>query len=334
MVKLMGEVALETRHLVDPELLPMLDVFPALTISRETLAETRATVAQLFEQMQPAADPTLAGITMQERQVPGPAGAPDVPVRIYQPAAAVGIVPALLWIHGGGYVLGSAAEDDHQVRTIVAATGCAAVSVDYRLAPEAPSPAAVEDCYAALRWLHDQAGALGVDPARLAIGGASAGGGLAACLGLLARDRGEVPVAFQLLIYPMLDDRTAASANTNPYTGEFIWTRESNHFGWASYLGEEPGGPDISPYAAAARATDVAGLPPTYISTCALDLFLEEDLEYTRRLMRAGVPTELHVYPGAFHGFDMVTEAQASRSFARDFLSALARGLRLAAPAG
>ena len=167
MVKLMGEVALETRHLVDPELLSMLDVFPALTISQETLAETRATVAQLFEQMQPAADPTLAGITMQERQVPGPAGAPDVPVRIYQPAAAVGVVPALLWIHGGGYVLGSAAEDDHQVRTIVAATGCAAVSVDYRLAPEAPSPAAVEDCYAALRWLHDQAGALGVDPARV-----------------------------------------------------------------------------------------------------------------------------------------------------------------------
>lgn len=334
MVKLMGEVALETRHLVDPELLPMLDVFPALTISRETLAETRATVAQLFEQMQPAADPTLAGITMQERQVPGPSGAPDVPVRIYQPAAAVGVVPALLWIHGGGYVLGSAAEDDHQVRTIVAATGCAAVSVDYRLAPEAPSPAAVEDCYAALRWLHDQAGALGVDPARLAIGGASAGGGLAACLGLLARDRGEVPVAFQLLIYPMLDDRTAASDDTNPYAGEFIWTRESNHFGWASYLGEDPGGPDVSPYAAAARAESVAGLPPTYICTGALDLFLEEDLEYARRLMRAGVPTELHVYPGAFHGFDMVTEAQVSRSFARDFLSALARGLRLAAPAG
>lgn len=323
---------METRYLVDPELLSLLDAFPTSTISQENLSEIRAETDQRFPVA--AADEAQESISMQERHVPGPVGAPDVLVRIYHPAAAVGAAPALLWIHGGGFILGSAAEDDPVVRTIVAATGCAAVSVDYRLAPEAPFPAGIEDCYAALTWLHDHAGALGIDPGRLAIGGASAGGGLAACLGLLVRDRGEIPLALQILIYPMLDDRTAVSDDTNPYTGQYIWTRESNHFGWASYLGADPGGPDVSPYAAAARAARLEGLPATFICTGALDLFMEEDLEYARRLMRAGVPTELHVYPGAYHGFDLVPEAQVSRSFTRDYLSALRRGLGLDARAG
>lgn len=234
-------------------------------------------------------------------------------------------LPALLWIHGGGYVIGSADGEDAGVKSMVSAVGCAAVSVDYRLAPETPHPGPVEDCYAALKWMYTHASELGVDATRIAIGGASAGGGLAAALGLLARDRGEVPLVFQLLIYPMLDDRTVILADPHPYTGEFIWTAEANRFGWRSLLGQEPGGPDVSPYAAAARAESLAGLPPTFINVGSLDLFLEEDLEYARRLMRAGVPTELHVYPGAYHGFNMVADAQVTQAAARDELSALKR---------
>jgi acetyl esterase/lipase len=183
-----------------------------------------------------------------------------------------------------------------------------------------------EDCYAALKWVYTHARDLGVDAARIAIGGESAGGGLTASLALLTRDRGEVPLVFQLLIYPMLDDRTGTLADPHPYTGEYIWTADSNRFGWKALLGQEPGGPDVSPYAAAARAQHLEGLPPAFIGVGTLDLFLEEDLEYARRLIRAGVPTELHVYPGAYHGFLLlVPGARVSQSFARDYLNALTR---------
>lgn len=214
------------------------------------------------------------------------------------------------------------------MKNLVTQLGCAIVSVDYRLAPETPHPGPVEDCYAALKWLYTNAADLGVDVGRLAIGGASAGGGLAAGLGLLTRDRAEVPLAFQLLIYPMLDDRTAVTTDPHPYTGEFIWTAEANHFGWSSLLGQEPGSEGVSPYAAAARAESLAGLPPTYICVGALDLFMEEDIEYARRLVRAGVPTELHLYPGAYHGFNMMPGAQMSLAYERDYLNALRRALQ------
>jgi acetyl esterase/lipase len=228
-------------------------------------------------------------------------------------------------MHGGGYVLGSAAEDVLGVKDIVSAVGCAVVSVDYRLAPETPHPGPLEDCYAALKWLYTQSRELGVNPAQIAIGGGSAGGGLTAALGLLSRDRGEIPLIFQLLIYPMLDDRTVTASDPHPYTGEFIWTPENNRFGWKSLLGREPGGPDVSPYAAAGRAEHLEGLPPAFISVGALDLFLEEDVEYARRLLRAGVPTELHVYPGAYHGYNLIPNAQVSLLAARDRLAALKR---------
>src|SRR5258708_25352910 len=222
-------------------------------------------------------------------------------------------------------MMGAPEQEDLTVKNMVSAIGCVAVSVDYRLAPETRHPGPVEDCYAAVHWLSTHAGELGVDTSRIAIGGGSAGGGLAAALGLLARDRGEIPLAFQLLIHPMLDDRTCTLAETHPYTGEFIWTREANRFGWTSLLGQEPGLPDVSPYAAAARAEHLEDLPPTFINVGALDLFLEEDLEYARRLMRAGVPTELHVYPGAYHGFRMVPDAQVTQAAQPDPLTALKR---------
>jgi acetyl esterase/lipase len=253
-----------------------------------------------------------------------------VRVLVYLPQNAPHPLPALLWIHGGGYVLGSADENDPEVKAFVSEAGCVAVSVNYRLAPETPYPGAVEDCYAALKWLYTHVAELGVDPNRIAIGGGSAGGGLAAALGLLARDRGEVPLIFELLIYPMLDDRTVTADDPHPYTGEFGWTREVNHFGWKSLLGHEPGTGDVSPYAAPARAESLAGLPPTYINVGAIDLFLEEDIEYARRLMRAGVPTELHVYPGAYHGFPGIPQAQVTQAFYRDMFNALRRALQKA----
>jgi acetyl esterase/lipase len=315
---------MDTRHLVDPELVAMLDVFPALSLSTEALPQMRTMLKETMAQMK-AAQPEFPDIAVSERRIPGPPGAPDVRVLVYLPKNVATPTPALLWIHGGGYVLGSADEEELNVKRIISATGCAAVSVDYRLAPETPHPGPVEDCYAALKWLHAHANELGVDATRIAIGGASAGGGLTAALALLTRDRGEVPLVFQLLIYPMLDDRTATVKEPHPYTGEFVWTADANRFGWAALLGKEPGGPDVSPYAAAARAERLEGLPPAFINVGTLDLFLEEDLEYARRLMRAGVPTELHVYPGAYHGFNMVADANVSQAFTRDYLNALTR---------
>lgn len=317
---------MDTRHLVDPELVAALDLSPELALTDETLAQVRAERAQLYEQTK-ASLPAFPDIEVTERHIPGPEGAPDVRVLVYLPKNLPRPLPALLWIHGGGYVLGSADENDPEVKNFVTEVGCAAVSVDYRLAPETPHPGPVEDCYAALKWLYTHAAELGVDSNRIAIGGGSAGGGLAAALGLLTRDRGEVPLVFELLIYPMLDDRTAATDDPHPYTGEFGWTHETNHFGWKSLLGHEPGTGDVSPYAAAARAEHLAGLPPTYINVGALDLFLEENIEYARRLMREGVPTELHVYPGAYHGFPQTPEAQVTQAFYRDMRNALRRAL-------
>ena len=229
---------------------------------------------------------------------------PGVMVRVHRPVATSAARPCLVWMHGGGLVLGTAAGDDARFDAWCRMFDMVGVSVEYRLAPETKYPGPLDDCYAALRWVHDNAASLGVDPARIGIGGASAGGGLAAGLGLLARDRGEVPVAFQLLIYPMIDDRqvTVSSTWVDP-----IWPPTANTYGWTAYLGGAKGGPNVPIYAAAARATDLAGLPPTYLCVGALDGFSDEDIDYAVRLRHAGVPTELHVYDGAPHGFDSLT---------------------------
>ncbi len=315
-----------TRPLVDPELAAMLDQIPTVELTEEIVKQVRA-MDQIMRSQKLPDLPTFPDIEVTECFVPGPEGAPEVRVLVYLPIKVEGLRSTLLWIHGGGYILGTPEQEDLMVKNMVSAIGCVAVSVDYRLAPETRHPGPVEDCYAVLKWLHTHASELKVDPTRIAIGGSSAGGGLAAALGLLARDRGEIPLAFQLMIQPMLDDRTCTLAEPHPYTGEFIWTRAANRFGWISLLGQEPGLPDVSPYAAAARAEHLEGLPPTFISAGALDLFLEEDLEYARRLTRAGVPTEFHLYPGAYHGFRMVADAQVTQTAARDQLAALKRAL-------
>ena len=287
---------------VDPELLPALELYPPTELNLENLAATREMGAKMNLEMN-AQLPEVEGVTQEDQLVPGPAGDPDVRVRIYRPSEQKETSPGFLWIHGGGYLLGSIDGDDYGNKLRVKKVGCVIVSVDYRLAPEHPYPAPVEDCYAALKWTFDHADELGIDSSRIAIGGASAGGGLAAGLVLLARDRAENDVAFQMLVYPMIDDCNIAPAS-EALPDTLIWSRAKNLFGWTSYLGREPGGDDVPYTAAASRATDVSGLPPALIVVGDLDLFVDEDVAYARRLIQAGVPTELHVYPGAYHGFN------------------------------
>jgi acetyl esterase/lipase len=302
-------------------LLDLLATFPALELTAEILPQVRAAPPLAFGPATSRDD-----VDVKTQSIPGPAGAPSVGVMIYTPRKRGQRLPCVLHIHGGGYVLGSAAELELVHRLLSSEAQCIIVSVDYRLAPETRFPGAVEDCYAALRWIYSQAAELGVDHQRIGVMGESAGGGLAAALALLSRDRAEYRLAFQHLIYPMIDDRTCTEA-PHPYAGEFLWTPVNNAFGWSSLLGTPPGSPGVSPYAAAARAVDLAGLPRTYIATAALDLFVEENIDYARRLLRQGVPVELHVYPGAFHAFDLAPDAQVSKQARRDSLAALRRAL-------
>jgi len=216
-------------------------------------------------------------------------------------------------MHGGGMIVGNLDADNVLLSEYVEQIGCVAVSVEYRLAPENPHPAPVEDCYAGLVWTVEHADELGIDATRLAIGGGSAGGGLAAGTALLARDRGGPALCYQMLVYPMLDDR-----NTTPSSYEItdlgIWDRAANIGGWQALLGGQAGTEGVSPYAAPARATDLSGLPPAFIDVGTADLFRDEDIDYAQRLMRAGVPVELHVYPGAYHAFEFALTARLTQT--------------------
>lgn len=307
-------------HLIDPDLKDLLAASPDFELNAADLPAIRKDMMK-FMSRAAKDDPD---VRTKRMIAPGTAenGFHDVPVVGYFPPGEATNRPAILHIHGGGYVMGSPDMTDALNKLHAKALGCVIISVDYRLAPETAFPGPVEDCYAALRWL-SQTPSLGVDPARIGVKGESAGGGLAAGLTLLARDRGGPSLLFQHLIYPMIDDRTSVEAAKNGYAGEFVWTHRKNIFGWTCLLGKPPGSDDVSPYAAAARASDLAGLPPTYLAVGALDLFVEENVDYARRLMRAGVPVELHVYPGAFHGFQLATEARVAAAAARDSGDAL-----------
>lgn len=237
-------------------------------------------------------------------RVPGARGAPDVSVYVLNEKAGASGRPAILHTHGGGFIAGNAASETGKLLKLAKALDCVIVTVEYRLAPETPFPGPLEDCYAALKWLHGNAAALGVDPGRIALMGGSAGGGLAAMLAIAARDRGEVPILFQMLIYPMLDDRTGSTRAVPSPIGTITWTATANRFGWSSFLGMKAGSSHPPKGAVPARVESVKGLPPTFIGVGSIDLFVQEDVEYANRLMAAGIPTQLLVVPGAFHGFE------------------------------
>lgn len=307
----------------DPEIRAILEAGPTLgVVNADTLERVRANRLLLNEQVELSSE-----VVRSDRTVPGPEGAPDIRIRVHRRADLEGRtdLPCLFWIHGGGYVLGSPEQDDLRFDRWCQRFDLVGVAVQYRLAPEHPYPAAIEDCYAGLRWVKRHGAELGVDTDRVGIGGPSGGGGLAAALALIVRDRGELSIDYQLLIYPMIDDTlTSGTANFDVP----VWNRESNHFGWSSYIGDLFGSDDVPPHAAPARAADLTGLPPTYLMVGTLDGFADEDIAYATRLNHAGVSVELHVYPGAPHGFEgFAPGAALSRQARRDINTWLARRL-------
>ncbi len=301
---------------IDPEVMAGLDRMPPGLddLSRETVRDVRAARAAL-----PVPDvPTEIVVT--EHALTSAHG--TVRVLVYgHPARATGA--GVLWIHGGGYVLGSA--EDDRARLIAEHVGSTVVSVDYRLAPEHPFPAGVEDCHASLSWMVERASELKIDSSRLAIAGQSGGGGMAAGLALLNRDRQGPPLVLQLLLYPMIDN--LHDTPSGAFVNHPVWNRATSLRAWEMYLDGTPGA-QASPYAAAARATDLTGLPPTYICVGTEDLFRDENIDYARRLMTAGVTTELAVFPGLYHGGDLfVPDAGVSQRLHQSFLAALAHAL-------
>jgi acetyl esterase/lipase len=292
--------SMSTIDLVDPELRDALALWPQLPLTADSLTQRRT---DLLRVLGAVPQPDLPDIVADEIRVESAFGAKPIRVLTYRPVKADKPLPTFVHIHGGGFVMGAPEMKDVENRLLASELRCAIYSVDHRLAPEAPHPAPLEDIYSVFTWLHGNTGQLGLDPARIGIKGESGGGGFAAAAALYARDQQGPKFAFQHMIYPMIDDRMAVRKDLHPHVGEFVWTQENNYFGWRSLLGREPGSAGVSPYAAASRAADVSGLPPTYISVGSLDLFLEENMTYADRLSRAGVPIEFHMYPGTYHGF-------------------------------
>ena len=303
----------------DPELTELVELLPSGTLDDVVVA--REGLDAVLSMLNVDLDTT--GLSIEDLTVPGPAGAPEVPVRVYRPDAPSGA--GLLYLHGGGFVLGSLDSEHAGAVLLARELGVVVVSVDYRLAPEDPFPAGLEDCYSALQWLHTHAGENGVDTSRIGVIGQSAGGGLAAGLALLARDRGGPELCFQYLGIPELDDRLTTPSMT-AFVDTPLWSRPNAVLSWQHYLAGATGD-DVSPYAAPARATDLAGLPPAYISTMEFDPLRDEGIHYALGLMAAGVSCELHSFPGTFHGSAIATGAAVSRRAMAETLEVLRRRL-------
>jgi acetyl esterase/lipase len=264
-------------------------------------------------------------VTVENTDIPGPDGAPPVGVRIYTPKSSGSALPALVYFHGGAFVIGDLYTEEHRCLRLAADGGCVVVSVDYRLAPENPFPAGVEDCYTALGWVTAHARELGVDGDRIAVGGASAGGALSAAVALMARDRGTFALALQLLIYPVIDDRME-TASMRAFSTTPVWNSGSNAQMWDHYLGVKRD--YVSNYAAPGRCTDLSDLPPAYVMTAEFDPLRDEGIAYAQRLMQAGIPTELHCFTGACHGFDILAPTiELSRRAVDEQVSAVVRAL-------
>ena len=307
----------------DPELAAAIEMLPNVDLT--DIVKARAEFDELIAQL-PSADTT--GLTVTDLTVPGPDGAPDLPLRIYVPERPSGPV-GIYDVHGGGFVLGSVEMMHAGNSALARETGAVVVSVDYRLAPEHPYPAGLEDCYTGLVWFAEHAGEYGVDPDRIAIHGISAGGGLCAGLALLARDRGGPSIAFQYLGVPEVDDRLT-TPSMRRFTDTPMWNQPKAVISWDAYLGAGvPGTPDVPVYAAPARAGDLTGLPPAYVSAMEFDPLRDEGIAYALGLQAAGVQVELHMFPGTFHGSSLVEHAAISQLERSEEITVLRRGLRL-----
>lgn len=309
---------MDTRHLVDREIAPLIDLFPRVDLDSAPIAQIRAKAAETYSILPP---PVIAP---ERLLVPSIHGGPDIPVFLFRPADTRAGGGAILHIHGGGMVMGSVLQMQAGPAMLAAAAGVPVASVEYRLAPENPFPAPQEDCHSALSWLAGRADALGFDAGRIVVAGESAGGGLAAALAIMARDLGGPAIAGQLLTYPMLDHRTGSDScpYANPTTGEFIWTRASNRFGWRALQGDYRIDDARRGWFSPSLAEDLSNLPPAYIATGSLDLFFDENLDYARRLVAAGVPVDLHSYAGAIHAFNAIPDAALSQRFNGGVLAA------------
>lgn len=315
---------MSTKHLLDPELHAIVEQMPAIKFSAEMLPKFRAARNKEVVLGKPSDYKVKREEIFISRAQGRFCSGASVRALLYVPENPCGA--AYLHIHGGGYIIGLPEQSDPPNLTLASKLGLTILSVSYRLGPEHPIPAPIEDCYTGLAWLHEQAAELGIDRTRIAIGGESAGGGLAAALAIYARDLGEYEICHQHLTYPMLDNQTGTTDHLgDPWVGEFVWTRESNQFGWQAYLGEQPA---IAPQVPA-RVADFSGLPPAWIYTVGLDLFRDENIRYAQGLMAAGIAVELTVYPGACHGFQMVPNTKAGASYARSHRAALARALQI-----
>jgi acetyl esterase/lipase len=311
----------------DPELAAALAAVAGQTPRVFTLDQIPA-LRQADRGIPPVSDAELSkggAFEITERQVPGPLGAPEISLLICRPAGTSAPTAGIYHVHGGGMIIGNNRTGLPQILECAADLRAAVISVEYRLAPETPYPGPVEDCYAGLAWTAAHAGELGIDPNRIIVAGASAGGGLAAAVALLARDRGGPALAAQLLMRPMLDDRND-TLSSRQMAGLGIWDRAANETGWAALLGAARGGPDVSPYAAPARATDLSGLPPAFIDVGSAETFRDEAVTYATRIWHAGGVAELHVWPGGFHGFGLLApQAVLSRESAAAQLNWLRR---------
>ncbi|MGY4718906.1 alpha/beta hydrolase [Naumannella huperziae] len=305
---------------VDPELRGP-GLWPPLAVG------DRATLTLLRNLPLPRpAGPDL-GVRRDRRTAPRSDGGSPIELVAFEPAERDRRSPAVLWLHGGGTIMGTPEQSAPICERIAAEVGALVVAPDYRLAPDHPFPAGLDDCFATLQWLHTNADSLGIDPDRIAVGGESAGGGLAAALAQRAHDAGGPPIAYQALIYPMIDDRTVL-VDDHSGRGNFVWTPTSNAYAWTSYLGRPPRADEAPEYAAAARRTDLTGLPPAWIGVGDLDLFFDEDVDYARRLQDAGVPVELIIEAGMYHGADdFVPNAPTMIDFRQSMIAGLRTAL-------
>ncbi len=310
------------KRVYDPETEQQAAAIPQLNISdpvkaRKTLADFALAMAEKGIER-----PSDSRVEEEEILIPGPKGAPKVPIRLYKPIQQNKKRPCFINFHMGGFVVGDLEMEHPRCLSMAVAGDAVAIGVQYRLAPENPFPAGVEDCYAAVKWVEDNAKELNIDPKRIVLGGGSAGGNLAAAVSLMARDRGGPDIAYQMLFYPVVDDR-CQTESMKTGKGLYVWDYDNSICMWDHYLGKDR--EQVSPYAAPARAEDLSGLPPAFITACEHDALRDEAIIFAVRLMNAGVAVDLHTYPGTVHGFDMLTMTPTSARAMAEAVAAFKR---------